>query len=192
MRERSDISDGISWYCPPCKKTKTIRKDSFFAKSKMTLQEWLILLYWWARQYPSKDASEEAEVDKNTACDVYRWLREVCSTTLLTTPIVLGGPGGVCQIDESLSTNQRYMYNQLYISTLCYGNDIIKLSSNSITKVVLHAASCGCLECDTSHTPAIAATLLPIVQRHVAPGTIIWSDQWSAYRNISHLPNVAC
>ena len=43
-RRRSDISDGISWYCPSCKKTKTIRKDSFFAKSKMTLQEWLILI----------------------------------------------------------------------------------------------------------------------------------------------------
>ena len=55
--------------------------------------------------------------------------------------------------------------------------------------------------CDTSHTPALgfmqvvgqrdAATLLLIVRRHVAPGTIIWSDQWAAYRNISHLPNVA-
>ena len=90
----------------PAKKTKTIRKDSFFAKSKMTLQEWLILIYWWARQYPAKDAAQEAEVDKNTSCDVYRWLREVCSTALLSVPVVLGGPGVVCQIDESLFTHK--------------------------------------------------------------------------------------
>ena len=104
MRERSkrQITDGICWYCPSCKKTKSIRKGSFFEKSKLTLQEWLMLIYWWARQYPAKDAAEEAEVDKNTSCTVYKWLREVCSTTLLSTPIVLGGAGVVCQIDESL------------------------------------------------------------------------------------------
>ena len=98
MRKR-DISDGTCLYCPSCNKTKTIRKNSSFAKSRVTLQEWLMLMYWWARQYSAKDAAEEAEVNKNTACVVFKRLREVCSTTLLATPIVLGG---VCQIDESL------------------------------------------------------------------------------------------
>ena len=39
--------------------------------------------------------------DKNTAYDVYRWLREVCSTKHLATPIILGGSGVVVQVDES-------------------------------------------------------------------------------------------
>ena len=37
-----------------------------------------------------------------TAIDVYQWLREVCSTKLLTTQIKLGGPSAVIQADESL------------------------------------------------------------------------------------------
>ena len=40
-----------------------------------------------------KDAAIEAQVDNNTACDVYMCFREVFSTTLLNMPIILGGPG---------------------------------------------------------------------------------------------------
>ena len=42
------------------------------------------------------------EVDDNTACAAYQWLREVCSTKLLGLNIKLGGQGQVVQIDESL------------------------------------------------------------------------------------------
>ena len=53
---------------------------------------------------------------------------------------------------------------------------------------------------DTSHTPALgymevvqsrdAATLLPIIQAHVAPGTVVHTDQWRAYYQVSNLPPV--
>ena len=55
--------------------------------------------------------------------------------------------------------------------------------------------------CNTSHSPALgfmqlvpnrtAATLLPIIQSHVAPGTIIHSDQGSMYNRVGSLPGVA-
>ena len=54
---------------------------------------------------------------------------------------------------------------------------------------------------DTSQNPALgymtvvacrdAHTLLPIIQAHVAPGTIVHSDQWRAYNNVATLPSVA-
>ena len=75
--------------------------NSFFAKSKLTLHKWFILMVWWAKQYPVCEDANEAEVTEKTLCQVYQWLQEVCSTTLLQTPIVLGGPGVIVQVDES-------------------------------------------------------------------------------------------
>ena len=53
---------------------------------------------------------------------------------------------------------------------------------------------------DKSHEPAQgyleivpqrdATTLLPIINCHVARGTIVWSDQWPAYNRVSSMPNV--
>ena len=36
-----------------------------------------------------------------------------------------------------------------------------------------------------------ATTLLPIIQHHVAPGTVVWSDEWAAYNHVGSLPNVS-
>ena len=54
--------------------------------------------------------------------------------------------------------------------------------------------------CDTSQTPALgvmaivpnrsAATLLPILQRHLRSGTTFHSDQWAAYNRVQQLPSV--
>ena len=37
-------SDGVCWYCPSCKTTKSIRDGSFFSKSKLTLQKWMLAI----------------------------------------------------------------------------------------------------------------------------------------------------
>ena len=46
--------------------------------------------------------AEEAEISSRVAIDINQWLREVCTAKLLQIQIILGGPGVVVQISESL------------------------------------------------------------------------------------------
>ena len=102
-RRAQASSDGVSWYCTSCKTTKSIRHGSFFSKSKLTLQKWMIVILWWSREYPVIEMSREAEITEGTACDIYQWLCEVCSTNLLGTQIMLGGLGIVVELTNLYS-----------------------------------------------------------------------------------------
>lgn len=71
---RRDVSDQYI-----CKTQRNIRHGNFFSKPKLPLQKWLLMLYMWAREYPVTDAAQEADIR----------LREMCSTKLLQTAIIL-------------------------------------------------------------------------------------------------------
>ena len=101
-RPRRDVSDGFSWWCRQCKTRKSIREGSFFSKSKLTLQKWLMIIHFWAWEFAVTSTNELVEVEKKTAVDIYQWLREVCSTKLVQSPCILSGRGVIVQIDESL------------------------------------------------------------------------------------------
>ena len=102
--------DNYRWRCPDptCRKTCSLRAGSFFEKSKLSLQTWLVLLHWWCREYPVTDAAEEAKVTEATAVQAYQYFRDICTWRLLTldSPMMVGGPGVVVQIDESQFTHK--------------------------------------------------------------------------------------
>ena len=84
-----------------CRKSVGLRDGTFFDKLKLSLQQWVVLMYWWICQYPVSDAAQEDEVQEKTAIQVYQYLRDICSWRLMSM-LALGSPGGIVQIDESL------------------------------------------------------------------------------------------
>ena len=88
--EQQGSKDCHTWRCPNCHTMKTIRDGSFFAKSKLPLFKWLLLMQLWSRDHPVCDAADNAEISEKTAIDIYQFFRDVCSTKLLQSPIVLG------------------------------------------------------------------------------------------------------
>ena len=90
---------------------------------------------------------EEASVSKTTAIDVYQWLREICSSKLLTMTIKLGGPGKLVQIDESLFRHKLKVKTLLpYLQNV--ENDI-RQSFHSIIEGEAQDVSCGFLAWST-------------------------------------------
>ena len=50
LKPRVVLSDGRIFRCGTRKTTKSLKADSFFDKSKLSLQAWLLLLYWWVKE----------------------------------------------------------------------------------------------------------------------------------------------
>ena len=111
MRERLMEFVGSA---PLVKQQNLFESQVFFSKSRLSLKKWLLIIYWWAKQYPVTNCRDEADVDQCTAVDTYQWLREVCSTRLLRDPpIVLGGQGVIVQVDESLFRHKPKVFNPI-------------------------------------------------------------------------------
>ena len=70
---------------------------------------------------PVTQAAKQAKISEKRCIDIYQYMRDVCSTKLLSAPIILGGPGTVVQIDESLFVHNRKVgTNHFTFPYTCY------------------------------------------------------------------------
>lgn len=174
MKTRASVIDQWTWRCPDtlCHTMSTIRAGSFFEKSKISLDKWLLLLHHWATNAKVATTSSAVGVSKVTIMQVNKFFREICSTKLLQTPIVLGRPGCIVEIDESQFSHKVKAHRGHPPRKEVWVFGIV----------------------DTTHEPALgymeivqrrdAATLLPIIQAHVCGSAVVHSDEWRAYYRI--------
>lgn len=180
-RDETVCSDCYSWRCPTCYTFRSVRHRSFFSKSRLSLQKWLLLMHLWSRDCPVTDAAQEVEITEKSAIQLYQYFRDVCSWRLVhhDPQIVLGGTGQVVSIDESLFCHKVKYHRGRAPNTEVWVFGLVDIS---------HSPALGYMEVVPRRD---AATLLPILNSHIAPGTEVWSDQWSAYSGVGALSNVS-
>ena len=83
----------------------------------------------------------------------------------------IGGPGKTVEIDESKFGKSKYNRGRDIIGKWVFG-----LHERETKKLLLFPVQ-----------QRNSATLLPLVQQHVLPGTTIYSDQWRAYEKLGKL-----
>lgn len=99
-------------------------------------------------------------------------LRDICSFKLTSIPAIqLGGPGHIVQIDESLVARAKYHRGRNVPERWVFG----MLDTSTKKGVILFVDA------------RTREVLIPLIQKHIIPGSEIWSDGWAAYRNLSSL-----
>jgi transposase-like protein len=158
--------------CTNYKTTLSIRKGSPFEGVKSDLRKILHSIYLWSIETSLKQACILTGLAPSTMVPLYRSLRNFCKKHFEENPIRLGGPGIICQVDESLFSHKPKQHRG---------------RASEEEKWVFGIV-------DTSFTPARGymeyverrntETLLPIIERICLPGTIVVSDGWAAYPGI--------
>ena len=173
--ECKDRPDGYKWECrrqEAGKRHKTeisIRRGSWFEKSNMTMEEILKFTYWWCRDLKQEQIRHELNLVSNTAVDWDSFCRETCEVTLLEREEKIGGPGKIVQIDESKFGRRKYHRGHRVDGQWVFGG----------------------IEEETRRSFMVAvdkrdeATLLPLIERHIEKGTMIVSDCWKGYINLT-------
>ena len=176
MMTEGPATNGDQWsfFCwnRCCRKNKTIRKESFFEKSRMTLCNCMLFIHLWAKNYPEKLIINEFNFSKKTVVDWSRFCRDLCVFDFNSNVNIIGGEGTIVEIEETLAVKRKYNRGRMLAAGWLFGG--IERRNDGVFKSFMM------LVYDRSEPH-----LVSIIQRHVAPGTLIITDGWAAYRNLA-------
>lgn len=175
MRERvSRVSDGIMFECSKrtCRRSKSIRADSFFEKSRLTLCECMLFLHLWSKNYPEKLICDDFTFSNKTVVDWARFCRDLCVYEFENASSIIGGQGRVVEIDETVIVKRKYNRGRVLRDGWLFGG--IERRDDGVFNSFL------CVVYDRS-----APHLTHLIRQHVAPGTHIITDGWAAYNRLS-------
>lgn len=163
-----------------CRKKMSFYEDTFFENNHLSPKETLWLSWFWCfRRIPAYADIQQAltreagtKLSTRTLVNAFQSFRSVCERYFQDHPIVLGGPGKVVELDETMISGRKYHVGRCVDQQWVFGG--VERGTNKCFAVLVERRD--------------AATLLPVIQQHVAPGTTIVTDCWTAYRGIDSLP----
>lgn len=174
VKDAQLVNDGCKWRCPKRHQKTSIRSDSFFESSNLPLPKLIVFVYLWAHRIPLGTAAVLSGISQQSLLQWYVYFRDVCSHELVNSPIQLGGPGRIVEIDESLFVKAKYNRGHALHRPQRWVFGIYDVQTKVGVLVFVDDRS--------------ADTLLPLIRRYTLPGTTIHSDEWRAYTNIVNLP----
>ena len=170
-------SDLMQWSCRKGQHDLrlSVRHGSWFANANMTLEEITEITYLWCLGLSQVQIQELMGCSSNTVVDWFSFCREVCEVTLLKETEngkQIGGENIIVEIDESKFAKRKYHRGHEVKLGWVFGGRERDNSRNCFMDVVPVRS---------------AETLITLIQKHVARGSIIYSDCWKAYDKLNTL-----
>lgn len=176
------FKDGFVFSCPTkgCRQLKSVRVDSILFKKKTSLQEFLRLLIEFSLK-SSVVRIVSAKITcysrQNSICGFNREFRRalIFYITAVRSQHKLGGPGCIVEIDEILVGGRtKYNKGRYRPNSQQWAFGAVDIQTKEFRYVLIKNRSRSELE--------------PIIRSLIAPGSIIHSDEWSAYKFLDRDP----
>lgn len=100
--------DGYNWRCELCGQWNSIRKGSYFEKSRFALYTIIQLLYHFCMETPLKQVQDMLNVSHSTLVEFNQKIRFTIHKYIEGKNIMLGGNGVIVEIDESMFARVKY------------------------------------------------------------------------------------
>ena len=150
----------------------SIRHQSWFVDSKLSLETVLEFAYLWSQGFTHSEVMHKLKLSKKTVTEWFMFFRESCIYSVMEQSEQIGGNGVEVEIEESKFGKRKYHHCYKVQGQWVFGGHE-KYNKHKLFMIPVHKRK--------------AMTLLPLIKKWIAPGSIIHSDCWKAYSGLTKI-----
>jgi transposase-like protein len=174
MRRVGD-RDIFRCYLKTCRKECSLRKHTFFFGSALNCSQVLLLGYLWLTNVKPKSAQLITGHSKPTVSSFYNHFRILVSSSLEEDHQLIGGEGIIVEIDETKMGKRKNNRGHRVEGVWIVGG-VERTPERRVFLATVEKRD--------------AETLTTLIERYVAPGSIVYTDLWRGYSSINELPDI--
>lgn len=181
MREMpSNSGDGVMWRCSKMVggrrhfKSVSIREQSVFAGSRLSIRVCVYLLYEWSVATSLQQSAFQMDINERTAIKHYKLFREIAAWRVSTMQDgQIGGDGSIVEVDECQLGRRKAHRGRVPRELWVVGGLLRNSNPPRIFIEVVRKRN--------------SRTLLPLLQRRIHIDSHIITDGWASYGGLSEL-----
>lgn len=156
-----------------CRKEYSLRANSFFSKSKLSISQILLLIYFFVKNETNIESliRKTKIKDRKTIVDWLSFLREICTKYFELFPILIGGPGKKVEIDEVHLVKRKNNVGRLIREQWCFGGYDVESKLGFIVAVADRRRE----------------TIWPLISQFISVGSEITADEALIYNGLEEL-----
>lgn len=153
-----------------CRKSYSVFAGTFFSMAKLPLHQIIELAYHWLSNASVSTTIAQTGRASDTVCAYFKYFRELVADSLEETDFCIGGPGIVVELDESKFGKRKYHRGHRVEGAWVLGG-VERTPERRIFLVEVPDRSLQTLE--------------DVICRHVYPGSVVHTDLWRGYSQLS-------